>query len=97
VTYHVAIRSAFEVLEGITSALDVVRFVLDEPLPNESVSRETWWPAQVIVRDRNLLARPLAWQSSGDLCALAGANGLLRIPPGQEARSVGETIDGLFL
>jgi molybdopterin molybdotransferase len=97
VTYHVAIRSAFELLEGITPAFDVVRLVLESPLPNEANPRETWWPARVIVRDGNLHAQPLAWQSSGDLCGLAGANGLLRILPSQGPRATGETIDGLCL
>jgi len=97
VTYHAAIRSAFEVLEGVTPAWDFVRLVLESPLPNESGPRETWWPARVIVRDGNLHAQSLAWQSSGDLCGLAGANGLLRIPPGQGPRAAGEMIDGLCL
>ena len=96
VTYHVAIHSALEVLEGIKPAWELARFVLDEPLANETGARETWWPARVSVRDGNLCAQPLAWQSSGDLCGLAGANGLLRIPPGQGPRMAGETIEGLW-
>jgi molybdopterin molybdotransferase len=97
VTYHVAIRSAFEVFEEITPGWDLIQFILAESLPDESGPRETWWPARVSVRDGNLHARPLTWQSSGDLCGLAGANGLLRMLPGEKARSPGEKIDGLLL
>ena len=97
VTYHVAIRSAFEVLEGIKPAWELARLILDETLAGKAGPRETWWPARVLLRAGNLHAHPLAWRSSGDLCGLAGANGLLRILPGQGARSAGETIDGLWL
>lgn len=49
--------------------------------------RETWWPCRLANRGTTWTASPIPWQDSSDLSCLAQANGLLRIPAGQEARS----------
>ena len=49
--------------------------------------RETWWPCRLGIRNSTFTASPLPWRDSSDLSCLALANGLLRIPSGQEAGS----------
>jgi molybdopterin molybdotransferase len=54
--------------------------------------RETWWPCHLSTRSSTLTASPLPWRDSSDLSCLAQANGLLRIPAGQEAGSPVEVL-----
>jgi molybdopterin molybdotransferase len=54
--------------------------------------RETWWPCHLSSRSSTLTASPLPWRDSSDLSCLAQANGLLRIPAGQEAGSPVEVL-----
>jgi molybdopterin molybdotransferase len=54
--------------------------------------RETWWPCRLGIRNRTFTAFPLPWRDSSDLSCLAQANGLLRIPAGQEAGSPVEVL-----
>ena len=54
--------------------------------------RETWWPCHLSTRSSTLTASPLPWRDSSDLSCLAQANGLLRIPSGQEAGSPVEVL-----
>jgi molybdopterin molybdotransferase len=82
VTFHVAVRLALECLEGGTQSWPLVAIEVGTDLPTKSDARETWWPAQVVAEDGVLRARPLTWQSSGDLRGLVSANALLRIAPG---------------
>jgi len=54
--------------------------------------RETWWPCRLATRSSRFTASPLPWRDSSDLSCLAQANGLLRIPAGQEAGSPVEVL-----
>jgi molybdopterin molybdotransferase len=54
--------------------------------------RETWWPCRLANRTSTFTASPIPWRDSSDLSCLAQANGLLRIPAGQEARSPVEVL-----
>ena len=54
--------------------------------------RETWWPCHLGNRNSTFTASPLPWRDSSDLSCLAQANGLLRIPAGQEAGSPVEVL-----
>ena len=60
-------------------------------------ARETWWPAKVTPGHETLLARPLPWQSSGDLRVLPATNALLRIAPEAGPFERGARIDCLLL
>jgi len=54
--------------------------------------RETWWPCHLVNQNSTFTVSPLPWRDSSDLSCLAQANGLLRIPAGQEARSPVEVL-----
>jgi molybdopterin molybdotransferase len=97
VTFHAAIARAIECLEGAGEAWPLasarlVREISDGPNP-----RETRWPAHVTLAEGDLVAEPLAWQSSGDLCGLASANALIRIPPKSPPFPAGTTVSCLLL
>ena len=97
VTFHTAIRHALECLENAPSSWVLARLELAEDLPTKPDARETFWPAHVAPRDGALRAHPLAWQSSGDLRGLVGANALLRIAPGTGPVRAGELAECLLL
>lgn len=96
VTFHVAIRSALEALEGLQPAWPLVQATLESSLPAFGDKRETYWPAR-LTQTGELKVRPLKQQSSGDLGALVGANALIRIVPPCAARPAGERVDCLWL
>jgi len=97
VTFHTAIRLAIECMEGSAPRWPLVQAELTEPLPTMPDARETWWPANVKPGHEALLARPLPWQSSGDLRVLPATNALLRIAPDAGAFQRGARIDCLLL
>ena len=97
VTFHTAIRLAIECLEGAAPRWPLVQAGLTEPLPAMPDARETWWPASVQPSGAALLARPLPWQSSGDLRVLPATNALLRIAPETGTFQRGAQIDCLLL
>jgi molybdopterin molybdotransferase len=96
-TFQVAIRLALERLEGAAPSWALTKIELAERLPAKPNERLTLWPAHVAVIDGVLRARPLAWQSSGDLRGLLGANALLTIAPGASGADKGELFDCLLL
>jgi molybdopterin molybdotransferase len=97
VTFHVAIRLALECLEGAAPAWSLTQVALADDLPAKPDARETWWPARVAVSGGILGAQPLAWQSSGDLRALVGANALLPIATGASGGRRGGHVECLWL
>jgi molybdopterin molybdotransferase len=97
ITFHTAIRLAIECMEGSAPKWPLVRAELAEPLPKMPDARETWWPANVKSGDEGLLARPLSWQSSGDLRVLPATNALLRVAPNADPLERGAQIDCLLL
>lgn len=97
VTFHVAIRLALECLESSPPGWPLVRVELSADLPAKPDARETWWPAHVAAEDGTLRARPLAWQSSGDLRGLVNANALLPIAPGTPGPARGAAVESLLL
>jgi molybdopterin biosynthesis enzyme len=60
-------------------------------------NRETFWPAQVQISPDGWQVQPLAWQSSGDLRGLVGANALLPIAPGTAGQKHGAAVPVLWL
>ncbi len=97
VTFHTAIRLALECLENAAPTWPLAQVELATDLPAPPDARETFWPAHVALHDGLLHAQPLAWQSSGDLRGLIGANALLPIAPGTEPLKAGVKINALLL
>ncbi len=97
VTFHTAIRHALECLENAPSSWVLARPELAEDLPSPPDARETFWPARLEIHDGALRVQPLAWQSSGDLRGLVGANALLRIAPGTGPVRAGQLAECLLL
>jgi molybdopterin molybdotransferase len=97
VTFHVAIRLALECLERGPKSWPLLSVELAAGLPIKPDARETWWPARVEIHEGMLHARPLAWQSSGDLRGLVSANALLPIASGSGALKHGAKASALFL
>jgi molybdopterin molybdotransferase len=80
-----------------TTLLPLARIRLAEKFEAKPGARETFWPARVEIENGELVARPLHWQSSGDVTVLAGANALLQLPAGTEPPEAGEHISVLLL
>jgi molybdopterin molybdotransferase len=97
VTFHTAIARALECLENAAEAWPLASVQLAQDLAEPPHPRETWWPARVALAAGRFVATPLAWQSSGDLCGLASANALIRIPPRSAPFAVGANVDCLLL
>jgi molybdopterin molybdotransferase len=97
VTFQIAVRHALERLEGAPSSWALAKIELSADLPAKTNDRETLWPAHVAASDGVLRAHPLAWQSSGDLRGLLGANALLPIAPGASGAKKGTAVDCLLL
>ncbi len=97
VTFHVAIRRALECLAGAAPAWSFAEVALLADLPARPDPRETWHPAHVSLVEGQMRARPLAWQSSGDLRGLVSANALLPFAPGVCGAKKGALLDGLLL
>jgi molybdopterin molybdotransferase len=59
--------------------------------------RPTYFPGVVRRQENELLADPVPWRGSGDLCGLTAANALILFAAGDRAWSAGEPIDVLLL
>ena len=94
VTFHTAIRLALDRLENAAPNWPLAHLELADDLPAKPDPRETFWPAHL---DSALHVHPLAWQSSGDLRGLVGANALLPIAPGTGPMKAGERVPALRL
>ena len=97
VTLHVAVRLALEKFSGATVSWPLANIRLAENFETKPGARETFWPARVEIQNGELVARPLHWQSSGDVTALAGANALLHLPAGAQPPKAGEGVSVLML
>ncbi len=71
----------------------VIRAILVEAMPHALNARETWWPAQVHLRDGRMECRTLPWKSSGDITRLPGANALMRVPASTSHLDAGTTVE----
>ncbi len=79
VVFQTIIRHAFGCLEGAPASWPLVELPLDGELPRAVGGRETYLPAQVFIRNAQMLVRLLSWKSSGDLVGLASANALVQV------------------
>ena len=96
-TFHTAITRAVECLEAAPESWPLASVQLGAEIAEAPNPRETWWPAHLALMSGVLVAEPLAWQSSGDLCGLASVNGLIRIPPRSPQLAAGANVDCLLL
>ena len=97
VCYHTAIAAALARYAGRPAPWALAAVEMAEDLPASADARETYCPAHIHIGGGRLLVRPLPWQSSGDLCGLAGANALLQILPRAAAVPAGEPASCLLL
>ena len=97
VTLHAAVRLALEKFSGAEVSWPLAKIRLAESFEAKPGVRETFWPARVEIQNGELVARPLRWQSSGDITALAGANALLQLAGGAQPPKAGEDISVLML
>lgn len=97
VTFHLAIRLALDCLEGRVPAWAMAPVQMATTLATEPNPRDTWWLANVTLVDGSWRARPLAWQSSGDVSGLVSANALLPLPGGSSNLTEGENHRALLL
>ncbi len=97
VTFHTAIARAIECFERAAESWPLATMKLAREIAEPPSPRETWWPCRIALAAGALNAEPLAWQSSGDLCGLASANGLIRIPPRSQPFAAGAEVSCLLL
>lgn len=97
VCFHVAIRLALERLEAAEPAWMLAELPLAAEVADRLNPRDTWWPARLTPRNGQLAVRPLPWRSSGDLCGLASANALVRVPPNSGPMAEGAMANCLLL
>jgi molybdopterin biosynthesis enzyme len=97
VTLHVAVRLALEKFSGVSPAWPLVKIPLAENFEFRSDARETFWPARTEIRDGELVAHALRWQSSGDVTGLTGVNALIQFAGNSPAPKAGEPVQTLLL
>ena len=95
-TFHLAVRLALEGLESAHQAWPMLRSTLVAPQKPFIDERETWAPGRLELAGEARVT-PLAWQSSGDLRGLVGANCLVRIPSSASPIEVGQSVECLWL
>ena len=97
VTLHVAVRLAFEKFAGAKTSWPLARVKLAESFDFKPGARETFWPARTEVKNGELVARALRWQSSGDVTGLIGVNTLLQLGANTPAPKPGDDVSVLML
>jgi molybdopterin molybdotransferase len=97
VCFELFVRPAIEKLSGrVPRGLPRVRATLTRDHQQRG-DRPTYWPAVLSETGAAPAVEPLAWQGSGDLRTLTGANGLAHFPAGDRLFTAGEMIDVLRL
>jgi len=96
ILFHLAIRAALDRLEGGPDVWRSVEVGLAGPVEIRGEPREVFWPARLELGGA-LRARPLKWQSSGDLTGLAGADAILQIPPSAGPYGVDDRVRCILL
>jgi molybdopterin molybdotransferase len=94
VCFHFAVATALAKLTGESSP-KFLRGKLAAKLDDQPFPRETLWPARLEMLRGQIILRPLAWASSGDVTCLAQANALIRVPANQGSIDAGAEVDFL--
>ncbi|MFD2257225.1 molybdopterin molybdotransferase MoeA [Luteolibacter algae] len=79
VCFHVAIRLALETLCGMAPNWSFLSLEITEQSLLKPNPRETFWPAEILVKDKQWTSRPKSWSSSGNTFSLIGTNALIRV------------------
>ena len=96
VCWHVVIQAAIEAMVRGAAMLSLAEVELCES-GLAGHARETWWPAEIKVSGGRIFAKPLKWQSSGDLTGLPGIRALLRVPSASAGYCAGGIVQALLL
>jgi len=92
VTFELFVAPAIDLLSGADARpLPLVEARLAEAL-NERPGLTHFLPARVEWRGTSAEVKPLKWQGSGDIAALAGANCFLVVPAEREKIAAGEKV-----
>lgn len=91
-TFHLFVRPVLRRLAGLPPLLPL-RARLREGARLRPDPRETFWPCALAWDGPVLTARPRPWLDSGDLTALAGVDGFLRLAPDHDVPNPGETVE----
>jgi molybdopterin molybdotransferase len=95
VCFELFVRPALRRLAGHPPAQEGLTAALAEDF-NYNTDRPTYHPARLEWAER-CLVRPVPWQGSADLRALAQANALLLLPPGNHRHAAGQMFNILRL
>ncbi|HEX4965632.1 MAG TPA: gephyrin-like molybdotransferase Glp [Thermoanaerobaculia bacterium] len=92
VSFWLFVRPALRRLLGFTDSWwgGALRGTLAAPLPGGAGPRDRFVPAEVEVRDGQLLVTPFPPQGSHDLAAFGRGNALVRLRPGAQPAKAGE-------
>jgi molybdopterin molybdotransferase len=96
VTFELLVTAAIDLLNGAEArALPLVQARLGEAL-KENPGLAHFLPARVQWQESTPEVKPIAWQGSGDVAALARANCFLVVPADREEIAAGETVSILL-
>jgi len=96
VTFELFVAPAIDLLSGAEArALPVLEARLAEAM-KEKPGLTHFLPARVEWRERVPDVKPLRWQGSGDIAALAKANCFLLVPDDREKMEIGESVSVLL-
>jgi molybdopterin molybdotransferase len=96
VTFELFVAPAIDLLSGAEArALPLVEARLAEAM-KEKLGLAHFLPARVEWRERVPEVKPLRWQGSGDIAALAKANCFLLVPADREKMEIGESVSVLL-
>jgi len=107
VVFAVAVRLALERMQGVGADGEgdgegwriggMLPLALGAALEGGADRRETFWPGRVVAGGGGLRVDPVAWRSSGDLCAIARANALIHLPPGALPLDAGAIVNCVLM
>ena len=96
VTFELFVAPAMDLLSGAEArALPLVQARLAEPM-KEKPGLTHFLPARLDWRGPTPEVKPLKWQGSGDIAALAKANCFLVVPADREKLEIGETVSAFL-
>ncbi len=96
VTFELFVAPAIDLLSGAEArALPLLEARLAEAM-KEKLGLAHFLPARVEWRERVPEVKPLRWQGSGDIAALAKANCFLLVPADREKMEIGESVSVLL-
>lgn len=95
VCFHLFVRRALNRLLS-RAVVDLTQAILVETMRDTSNARETWWPAQVRLREGRVECMALPWQSSGDITRLPAAQALIRVAASTAELTAGTRVELLF-